>query len=170
MTHSSEGAASPQMDPASKKKALRLLSYGLYVATSRDGDTFAAGTVNWLSQCSFDPPLVMAGIQLDSSLHAAIVASRTFAVHVVDKEQRALATTFFKAARREGHTLSGYRFETLATGAPVLTDPPAWFECRVVDEIRRGDHTVFVAEVVNAGVRRDAEPLTLRETGFSYGG
>jgi len=29
---------------------------------------------------------------------------------------------------------------------------------------------VFVAEVIEAGVRRDAQPLTLRDTGFFYGG
>jgi hypothetical protein len=34
-----------------------------------------------------------------------------------------------------------------------------------------GDHTVFVAEFVNAGVR-DAQstPLLLRDTGMNYGG
>jgi len=41
----------------------------------------------------------------------------------------------------------------------------------VTDTIRRGDHTVFVAEVVNAGVRDDtATPLLLRSTGMNYGG
>jgi len=49
-------------------------------------------------------------------------------------------------------------------------DPPAWFECRVTNDVRGGDHTVFVAEVVEAGVRKDAEPLTLHDTGFFYGG
>jgi len=36
--------------------------------------------------------------------------------------------------------------------------------------VHGGDHTVFLAEVVDAGVRRDAEPLPLRDTGFFYGG
>jgi flavin reductase (DIM6/NTAB) family NADH-FMN oxidoreductase RutF len=40
----------------------------------------------------------------------------------------------------------------------------------VVDEVRRGDHTIFVGEVVAAGVRREEEPLTLRDAGFAYGG
>jgi len=51
-----------------------------------------------------------------------------------------------------------------------LIDPPAWFDCRVANEVGGGDHTIFVAEVVDAGVRKDAEPLTLRDTGFFYGG
>lgn len=42
---------------------------------------------------------------------------------------------------------------------------------RVTDAVKRGDHTVFVAEVVNAGVRDDSvAPLLLRATGMNYGG
>jgi flavin reductase (DIM6/NTAB) family NADH-FMN oxidoreductase RutF len=158
------------MDPIQKKRALRLITYGLYVATSRDADLYGSGTINWLSQSSFSPPLVMAGIQSDSSLHQAIRGSRAFPIHILGKSQKDLATAFFKTARAEGDRLNGYRFEIGTTGAPVLVDPPAWFECRVVDEVRRGDHTIFVGEVVAAGVRREEEPLTLREIGMTYGG
>lgn len=158
------------MDLTDKKKALRLLTYGLYVATSRDSHGYAGGTINWLSQSSFSPPLIMVGIQRDSSLHQSISVSRAFAIHIVGRSQKDLATSFFKGAAEKGDTLNGYRFETGITGAPVLVDPAAWFECRVVEEVSRGDHTVFVAEVVAAGVRRDEPPLTLRETGFFYGG
>ncbi len=158
------------MDANAKKKALRLITYGLYVATSRNEKDFAAGTINWVSQSSFDPPLVMAGIKADSRLHAVIGASRAFAIHIVGKDQKDFATTFFKGADRQGDKLTGYRFEEGSTGAPILIDAPAWFECRVLDQVARGDHTIYVGEVVGAGVRRDAEPLTLRDTGLFYGG
>jgi hypothetical protein len=37
--------------------------------------------------------------------------------------------------------------------------------------VKRGDHIVFVAETVGAGVRDDsAVPLLLRDTGMNYGG
>jgi flavin reductase (DIM6/NTAB) family NADH-FMN oxidoreductase RutF len=158
------------MDPTLRKKALRLLTYGLYVVTSRDGDEYAAGTITWLSQCSMEPPMLMAGVQRESSLHAAIQNSHVFAVHVVGRSQKNLAMSFFKTAKREGMTLNGYPFEIGVTDAPILTDAPAWLEVRVLEETQRGDHTVFVAEVVAAGARGDEEPLTLREAGFFYGG
>src|SRR3989442_15935471 len=66
--------------------------------------------------------------------------------------------------------MNGFSFGSGVTGAPVLVDPPAWFECRVVETLFRGDHTIFVGEVVAAGVRRNEEPLTLRKAGFAYGG
>ena len=158
------------MDLAQKKNALRMLTYGLYVVTARDGDRVGAGTITWLSQSSFEPPLVMVGIQRDSTLNEAIVASRAFAVHIIGKSQKALATAFFKSASVQGDQLNGFAFSPGVTGAPVLADVPAWLECRVIAEIDRGDHTAFVAEVVEAGVRREEEPLTLKDAGFNYGG
>jgi flavin reductase (DIM6/NTAB) family NADH-FMN oxidoreductase RutF len=158
------------MDPAVKKKALRMITYGLFVATARDDSGPAAGAINWISQSSFTPPLIMMAIKADSALHRAIETSRRFIVHVVGKDQKELATAFFRGAELSGDKLNGYRVETSASGIPLLVDPPAWFECRVTNDVRGGDHTTFVAEVIDAGVRSDAEPLTLRDTGFFYGG
>jgi flavin reductase (DIM6/NTAB) family NADH-FMN oxidoreductase RutF len=158
------------MDPAIKKKALRMITYGLFVATARDETGPAAGTINWISQGSFTPPLVMVAIKADSALHRAVAASRKFIIHVVGKDQKELATAFFRGAELSGDRLNGYRIDSRPDGIPLLADPPAWFECRVANDVRGGDHTVFVAEVVDAGVRHDVEPLTLRDTGFFYGG
>ena len=149
---------------------MRLLTYGLYVVTSQHDDHVAAGTITWLSQSSFKPPMVMTGIQRKSALHRAIEASKAFAVHIVGRSQKEMATAFFKTPRVSGSTLNGYRFGAGVTGSPVLEDAAAWFECRVVDQMSQGDHTVFIAEVVAAGTHGDEEPLTLREAGFSYGG
>lgn len=158
------------MDPAIKKKALRMITYGLFVATSRDDSGPAAGTINWISQSSFTPPLIMVAIKLDSALHRAITSSRSFIVHVVGRDQKDLATAFFRGAEVSGDRLNGFLIESGPNGIPLLVDPPAWFACRVVNQVEGGDHTAFVAEVVDAGVRKDAEPLTLRDTGFFYGG
>ena len=51
------------MDDAAKKHALRLIPYGMYVLTSRnaDGTEISSGTVNWVTQTSFAPPLVVVG-------------------------------------------------------------------------------------------------------------
>ena len=51
------------MDDEHKKTALRMIPYGIYVLTAVDGDTVAAATVNWVTQTSFDPPLVVVGVK-----------------------------------------------------------------------------------------------------------
>lgn len=140
--------------------------------TTADSDELAAGTVNWLSQASFEPPLVMVGIKADSRLHTLIERSGTFAVNVLAAGQKDVASAFFGPSQVEDSKINGYAFELgPKTGAPLLIDLPAWFEARVTDAVKRGDHTVFVAEVVNADLRdSEAKPLVMWDTGWFYGG
>ena len=53
---------------------------------------------------------------------------------------------------------------------PLLLSSPAWWDCRVVGEVAVGDHTTFVAEVVDAGVRREDNAILMREHNLFYGG
>lgn len=158
------------LDSNAKRNALRRFTYGLYIVTAAHGETVAGGTITWVTQTSFKPPLVVAGIKNDSSLHKVIRAAKAFAVHVVGKGQKAVAMSFLKGAKVSGQKLNHCVYEAGVTGAPVLRDVPAYLECRVIEEFRRGDHTIFVAEVVAAGVSSEEAGLTLRETGMNYGG
>jgi flavin reductase (DIM6/NTAB) family NADH-FMN oxidoreductase RutF len=160
------------MDPQAKKVALRAINYGLYVLTAIDGEEIGAAGVNWLTQASFEPPLVVAGVKTDNDTHAVIDRVGAFAVNVLADDQLDIGKAFFRTTKVEGDTLNGYRFERgPETGAPLLVDLPWWFEARVTDTVKRGDHTVFVGEVVGAGVRDESRtPLLLRSTGMNYGG
>jgi flavin reductase (DIM6/NTAB) family NADH-FMN oxidoreductase RutF len=146
------------MDPATKKIALRMIPYGLYVLTAegKDGQV-AAATVNWVTQASFEPPLVVVGVKADSGAHALIKESRAFALNVLAKGQQAMAFAFFKPATRDGNKISGEPFRRGATGAPILENTPAFVECKLTDFIERGDHSIVVGEVVDAGVARQPE-------------
>ena len=146
------------MDPAVKKTALRMIPYGLYVLTAESTDgQIAAATVNWVTQASFEPPLVVVGVKVDSNAHAVIKGSGTFALNVLGKGQQAMAFAFFKPAAVDGNTISGQPFRRGKTGAPVLENTPAFVDCKLVDTIERGDHTIMVGEVVDAGVGRQPE-------------
>jgi flavin reductase (DIM6/NTAB) family NADH-FMN oxidoreductase RutF len=160
------------MDATAKKTALRLFTYGLYVQTAKSGDEIVAGTVNWVSQASFTPPLVMVAVKKDSHLHGLVDRSGHFALNVLAADQQSIAQDFFRPTQRAENTLNGHPFEAgPATGCPLLTELPAWVECRVTDTVDRGDHTVYVAEVVEAGVRNpQAKALDMWNTGWFYAG
>jgi flavin reductase (DIM6/NTAB) family NADH-FMN oxidoreductase RutF len=167
------------MDANAKKTVLRMIPYGLYVLTARGkDDTVAAATVNWVTQASFAPPLVVVGVKADSHAHALIKESRAFALNVLGKGQGPMAFTFLKPATREGQTVSGEPFRWGSTGAPVLERAPGFVECRLVESVEVGDHSVFVGEVVEAGLpkaiegRADDTTLWLKELGPNvfYGG
>ncbi len=161
-------------------QALKKITYGFYIVTSRkyseemstrDEDYISAATVSWVSQGSFDPPLVTVAVKKQSDLHETIEKSRTFAVNIVGKEGRDMLSSFAKDTAVEGNKINGYAFSKGKTGAPVLDDVPAYFECEIREDITIGDHSIFVGEVVGGGTRdANAEPLTEWETDLHYGG
>ena len=110
------------MDPAQKKVALRAINYGLYVLTARDGDEYGAGGVNWLSQASFEPPLVMAAVKADSGSAAIINRTKAFAVSVLAEDQLDIGKAFFRSTKVEDGKINGHEFEPgPETGAPLIT-------------------------------------------------
>jgi|SRR5581483_11530542 len=143
------------MDADAKKTALRMIPYGLFVLTAADGrGRMSAATINWVTQASFTPPLVAIGVKADSHVHALIDESKGFVLNVIGKGDQNLAFTFFKPAAVEGQTIGGEPFVLGAEiKAPVLERSPAHLECKVVDAVKRGDHTLFVGEVVEARVK-----------------
>ena len=161
------------MDESLKRSVLRKLPYGMSVMTAVGaGGMPAASTLTWISQCSFHPPLVMIAIQKTTRMHEEVLASGGLAVNLLGEGQKDIAKVFFRAPAAEGGQFGDYRYEPgPVTGAPLLTDLPAWIEVRVTDRVERGDHTVFVAEVVGAGVRDErARTLLLSDTPWNYGG
>lgn len=158
------------MDDDARKTALRMIPYGLFVVTASYGGEVSGACINWVTQASFQPPLVVLGLKNDSHTLGHVKASGAFAVNVLGTGQKDLAYAFFKPTTLEDGKLSGYEFEAGGTGAPLLLDAPAWCECSLSDVVERGDHTIVVAEVVEAGVRRESAPLTLSELGVFYGG
>ena len=167
------------MDADAKKTALRMIPYGIYVLTAEASDGRVAGaTVNWVTQVSFVPPLVVVGVKVDSTAHGLVKETMRFALNVLGKGQQAVAFKFFKPAVREGDTISGERVARGANGAPLLACAAATLELTLVDTVERGDHSVFVGEVTEARVvtppagRPDDAVLSMKDLGdkIFYGG
>jgi flavin reductase (DIM6/NTAB) family NADH-FMN oxidoreductase RutF len=155
---------------AAKKAALLMIPYGLYVLGTREGQMLGAGTVNWVTQTSFKPPLVAMGVKEDSGIYQQLKATGVFALSFLESGQKDLAFAFFRPSKVEGDTINGQRFVTHETGAPVIAAAPAWVEGRVIGMVEGGDHICVVGEVTNAGQEREARILTLEECGVKYGG
>jgi flavin reductase (DIM6/NTAB) family NADH-FMN oxidoreductase RutF len=159
------------LDNAVAKKALRLFTYGLYIATTaaENGDT-GAMTVNWTGQVSFEPRMLSLAVENDAHFLDVIRRSGVFAINVLESGQRELAGQFGRSTAKVGNKLQGYSYTPGTTGSPLLEEALASVECRVVHEQPAGDHTLFLGEVVDAHVNREGDPLTLKETGFRYSG
>ncbi len=130
-----------------RSDALRLLSNGLYVLTACLSDTIHAATISWVSQVSFQPPLVMIALQRNSHLAHAVRKAHRYAVNILDADQQALAEKFFAHLTAPAGTqaLAGYALREGAAHCPLITDAMAWLECRLAAELPNpGDHSLSV--------------------------
>jgi flavin reductase (DIM6/NTAB) family NADH-FMN oxidoreductase RutF len=167
------------MNNDAKKTTLRMIPYGIYVLTADDGKGgIAAATVNFVTQSSFAPPLVVVGVKADSGAYQVVKAAGKFALNMLGKDQKALAFTFFRPADVKEGKLSGQAYRPGTTGAPILTEAPAAVECAVKTVLAEGDHHIVIGEVIEAHLmkppagRPDAAILEMKDLGENvfYGG
>jgi len=158
------------LDEQAKKTLLRLIPHGIYICGVRDGEELNGFTASWVMQASFTPPLVVNCVRQDSRSHAMIEASGVFTLSFLEAGQKDLAQKFFKPQRRNGNKFEDVEFYTGATGCPIIKDSLGYVECQVVGSVKKGDHTVYVGEVIAAGIHREGQLLLLESTGWNYGG
>jgi len=163
------------MDAKTRRRVLRTISNGMYVMTSRSGDQPAAATITWLTQCSFEPPLIVAGIRPGTAIEEALRETGRAVVHVLGADQQNVAKDFFSAPDADlggsSPTLGGHPVEITEQDV-ILRDAHAWAICQHVESYDTGgDHRLVVLQVIDIGERSEEfEPLTVRSSPWSYGG
>ncbi len=123
-----------------------------------------------MTQASFNPPLVVVGVKKDSGSHALVKDSGKFALSMLGTGQKGIAGAFFRHVEPKDGKFGDFAYETASNGAPIVSDAPAAIECEVVGFYELGDHSIVVGKVTEARIKRDSEPLTMKETGWNYGG
>lgn len=153
-------------------ETLRKMPYGLYVVGIRgDGDgELNALAASWVTQCSFDPPLVLVAVRKPSRSFDLIKKGKAFSLNLLDQGQRRIIRTLEKPHRSAGDKLGKVAHVEEDTGAPILRQALAYAECKVRHVYEPGDHALVVGEVVHAGVRGDGKPLMCADLKWHYGG
>lgn len=139
-------------------QAFGKMTYGIYVLTTFYEDQINGMIASWVSQVSFDPPLMMAAIHPSRYSHRLIEKSRCFALHIPAKNQRGYLSRF-KGSDPEAK-FNGIQWITGKTGCPILNQCVAYVECKVRDSYNPGNHILFIGEVVDARVCSDKEPFS----------
>ncbi|WP_410971244.1 flavin reductase family protein, partial [Salmonella sp. SAL04269] len=76
-----------------------------------DGDEVNAFTANWLTQASFDPPLLAVSVENVTKSLPMILHSRKFTVNVLRSGQRDLAGKLGKSALKVPNKLAGISYD-----------------------------------------------------------
>src|SRR5256885_16861456 len=135
------------MDEAAKKTVLRHFPYGLYALTVKHGGEEHGMTANWVTQTSFDPPMVAVAVENTSKTISMIRDAHHFAVNVFLEGQRELAGKLGPSSASTPQKLKGIKTKPApASGAPILTDALGWLECRAVPPLPPGEPTLVPGE------------------------
>ncbi|MBN1848774.1 MAG: flavin reductase [Deltaproteobacteria bacterium] len=145
---------------------MALATYGIYVLTTRFEESINGMIASWVSQVSYEPPMFMAAIHPNRYTHELVAKSGHFALHIISREQKGFLDRFKGRAGKE-------KFESIAwkdgvTGCPILADCIGCMECRVIQSLTPGNHTMFIGKVVNAIFNEEKTPLCTLDYEGSY--
>jgi flavin reductase (DIM6/NTAB) family NADH-FMN oxidoreductase RutF len=159
------------MNEAAKKKLLRMIPHALYILTSKANGKTAASTVSWVTQASFQPPLVVVVLKKETHTLEVVAQAQGFVLNFLGSDQKDTAQKFFKHVEPVGNQMAGEVFqESPLLRHPVFPRMAGFVECKVVGSLDNGDHVVVLAEVMEAEPGPLEGPLLMSSTGWQYGG
>ena len=145
--------------PISKEEfrhALSKFASGVTVVTLRDRNGNPHGiTVSAFSSVSLEPPLILVCIDNNAGSHYAFRESERFVVNILSEKQSEHSNQF--ASNIADKFINVHHHKGLED-IPVLKDALVNLECRLVQELIAGDHTIFIGEVERSYIN-DGKPL-----------
>jgi flavin reductase (DIM6/NTAB) family NADH-FMN oxidoreductase RutF len=143
--------AEPSHDPdraAAFREAMRHLAGGVAIVTAGRDEGRVGMTATSVTSLSAEPPTLLVCINRSASLRPALDRAGHFAVNLLGDRHQGLADRFAGRHGVAGHErFARGRWSTLATGAPVLADALAAFDCGIEEIIERHSHAIVVGRV-----------------------
>lgn len=153
-------AAEPSPTSLAFRAGMRKLAGAVSVLTVGSGDSRTGLTATSVSSFSADPPTLIICVNRTSSSLPVLREHRTFAINVLRPHHKPLADQFAGVGGLKGpERYQGFEWTKLETGAPVLADALASFDCELDEGIERHSHLIVLGRVVAARITEDAEPL-----------
>ncbi|MDQ3911749.1 MAG: flavin reductase family protein, partial [Actinomycetota bacterium] len=102
---------------------------------------------------------VAVAVRPDRYSHDLILESTTFALSILREDQVDVATHFSDTSGEYHNKLQGVPYGLTPSGSPFLLDCLAYVDCKLMDTVRAGDHTIIVGEVTAGDTLDDSYPL-----------
>jgi flavin reductase (DIM6/NTAB) family NADH-FMN oxidoreductase RutF len=138
------------------------ICHGVYVVGVTDGERQNAFTAAWVMQVSFNPLLLAISINPEHYSYQLLQAGRVCTVNVLGQDQYAVAEHFGRSANDK---MAGFQWQKDKTGAPILSESLAYFDCQVSHYTDAGDHKIAICKVIAAAKLNEGRPLLYSQTG-----
>ncbi len=143
------------------KRSLGQMMHGVQVVGAHHDGVSRAYCSHWVSQVSFDEPILMASVSPKHDTYPLLLATGQFAVSVLAGDQVAAGQYFSYPGRKFRYLADEFLVTFPGTDLPVVRDAIAWLHCEVFDTKPMVDHVLFFARVVGVQPGRLKEPPLL---------
>ncbi|MBI3242165.1 MAG: flavin reductase family protein [Chloroflexi bacterium] len=153
------------IDSETFRDAMRSWVTGVSIISVQTPTARHGMTVNSFTSVSLDPPLILVCIQNNLRILGLIKEAQAFAISVLRADQAELSNRFAGRSTENVDRFEGVPTHTVITGAPILDEALAYFDCALEVEHPASTHTIFVARVL-AAKRADGQPLLYWNRGY----
>jgi flavin reductase (DIM6/NTAB) family NADH-FMN oxidoreductase RutF len=151
----------PVVDAESFRAAMGHLAMPVALVAAQHGAVQDAFTTTTVCSAGVDPPTLIVCINRHSTLGELIERTRSFSVNVLTDEQAAIGRLFSVPRRDSDGRFGAGTWRTGLTGAPLLDDALASFDCRMVQDLDSGPNRIVLGRVVSIGFG-EKQPLLYR--------
>lgn len=149
------------------RQAMRLIVGNVTLITAGVGEDRSGLVVISMVSLSAEPPKVIACVNRSSSTWPVIERHGCFGVSALPAQHQAVAERFAGFGGVKGAArYEGAEWLTLTTGASVLKDATAAFDCRLDEMIDRGTHSIVIGSVEAVRINDPGNALVYWRGGF----
>jgi len=117
-------------------------------------------TVAWMSQASFDPPMIVFSVDKRHYSEELLRGTKNFVVNILADDQSKLAGRFARQSMVGDDKFAAVETRESDGGARILKDALAWLDCEVEAIHPAGDHLLVLGRVNDGAVARKGSCLT----------
>ena len=137
------------------KKALGKFATGVTVICTYDKNQIYGITVNSFSSLSLSPPLVLFSLGKNSSSINSFLECKYLSVNILSKEQKKISNHF----ALNNHPNDSISFFVGQKNTPLINNCIANLECKLIEKLKKGDHYIFICELINIKHDDKKKPL-----------
>lgn len=148
------------IDPVLKRSLGQMIKGVEVVGAHHDGVSRAYCS-HWVTQVSFEEPIVMASVSPKHDTYPLMVASGQFSVSILAGDQVDVGQYFSYPGRKFRYIADEYLEELADSRLPVVKNCVAWLRCEIFQQMTMADHELLFARVVEVGAGRLKDPPLL---------
>ena len=144
---------------------------GLITSYGPNGPNIMAA--EWTHQVSYSPGLIAISIGLGKTTNENIQVTREFGVSLAADDQNIIASIAGRSNGRQVNKIAalkelGFKFyNAKKIGTLMVSGAILNIECKVINIVEVGDHTLFIGEVLEVSANPEKHPLVYHGLKFS---